>query len=183
MFCQKKKKSSACLPYFFASLKLLAVTRALVTSKALRNGHRESQRTLHLQVSLGKLLFEPYDIDGLRPMPLRRRGRPTFRDIACARLASAAAPTSCPGNKSELISRVNVKQGEHGAFATLLCSACDCNCTGLPLKKTGWTGDTEVGIGLEMAVGTSVACDSVEQALTCQSFASGRARARGQHMP
>ena len=35
-----------------------------------------------------------YDIDGLRCLPLRLRGRPTFGDIACARLASATAPRS-----------------------------------------------------------------------------------------
>ena len=45
MFCSKKKKSSACLPYFFASL------------KALSKGHIDSHRALHLhsvQASLGK---------------------------------------------------------------------------------------------------------------------------------
>ena len=35
------------------------------------------------------VLFEPAcDIDGLGCLPLRLRGRPTFRDIACARLAN-----------------------------------------------------------------------------------------------
>ena len=43
------------------------------------------------------MLFEPAcDIDGLGSLPLRLRGRPTFRDIACARLAN----------------KVNMKQGE-----------------------------------------------------------------------
>ena len=43
------------------------------------------------------VLFEPTcDIDGLGSLPLRLRGRPTFRDIACARLAN----------------QVNMKQGE-----------------------------------------------------------------------
>ena len=48
-----------------------------------------------------------------------------------------------------------------------LYSACKCNCTSLPLRKTEWTGNTDVDIGLEMAVGTLVACDSVDRALTC----------------
>ena len=43
MFCSKKK-SSADLPYFFAWLKLLPVTRTLVTSRALRKGRRDSHR-------------------------------------------------------------------------------------------------------------------------------------------
>ena len=30
------------------------------------------------------------------------------------------------------------------------------------------TGDTDVDAGVEMAVGTLVACDSVDQALTCR---------------
>ena len=35
------------------------------------------------------MLFEPAcDIDGLGSFPLRLRGTPTFRDIACARLAN-----------------------------------------------------------------------------------------------
>ena len=43
------------------------------------------------------VLFEPAcDIDGLGSLPLRLRGRPTFRHIACARLAN----------------QVNMKQGE-----------------------------------------------------------------------
>ena len=47
------------------------------------------------QASLGKRLFKPTcDIDGLRSLPVRLRGGPTFRDIACGRLASATAPAS-----------------------------------------------------------------------------------------
>ena len=45
-------------------------------------------------------------------LPLGLHGRATFRDIAFARLANATAPASCPGNKSELISQVNMKQKE-----------------------------------------------------------------------
>ena len=68
---------------------------------------------LHLnvvQASLGeKLLFEPAcDIDGLRSLPLRLRGKPTFRDIACTRLASATAPASRSGKQSGLVTRTSI---------------------------------------------------------------------------
>ena len=46
-------------------------------------------------------------------------------------------------------------------------------------------GDTDVDVGIEMAFGTLVACDSVNQALICRwgvglSFACGRARGCGE---
>ena len=50
-----------------------------------------------------------------------------------------------------------------------LCSACKCNCTSLPLKRTKWSGDTNVDIGIVMPVGALVACDSAKQVRTCQS--------------
>ena len=47
------------------------------------------------------LLFEPAcDIDDLRSLLLRIRGRPTFPDVSCARLASATAPDSRSGTQS-----------------------------------------------------------------------------------
>ena len=49
-----------------------------------------------------------------------------------------------------------------------LCSACKCGCTSLPLGKKRLAGDTYVDVSIEIAVGTLVACDSVDQALTCR---------------
>ena len=73
--------------------------------------------------------------------------RPTFRDVACARIASAIAPTSC------------------------LCISCaplaSATAPALPLKKkTRWSGDTNVDISIVMPVGALVACDSATQVRT-----------------
>ena len=56
------------------------------------------------------------------------------------------------------------------------CSACTCSCTSLRLEKTR-LADTDADIGIEMTVGTLVACGNVDQAL---SLGFGLARARGQ---
>ena len=48
-------------------------------------------------------------------------------------------------------------------------------------RSQKWSGDTNVDTGIEMAVGTLVACDSADLSLGVGlSFACGRARARGQ---
>ena len=57
------------------------------------------------------------------------------------------------------------------------CSACTCSCTSLMLEKTRLAGDTDADIGVEMTVGTLVACGNVDQAL---SLGFGLARARFQ---
>ena len=48
---------------------------------------------------------------------------------------------------------------------TRLASAC---ASASPPGKTRLAGDTDVDVGIEMAVGTLVACDSVNHALTCR---------------
>ena len=64
----------------------------------------------------------------------------------------------------------------------VLCSACKCTCTSLPLKETRWTGDTNVDIGL-------AGCRLLGRLQQCLprsdvSFECGLARARGQqHCP
>ena len=60
------------------------------------------------------------------------------------------------------------------------CSDCKCNCTRLPLRKTERTGDTDVDIGFEMAVGTAQRRPSADLFLGSDlAFACGRARVRG----
>ena len=51
---------------------------------------------------------------------------------------------------------------------TLPCSARKCVCTSLPPRNTRLAGDTDVDVGIEMAISTLVACDRVEQAKTCR---------------
>ena len=79
-----------------------------MTSKRFMQGEKASQILPSCCQSIVDdkcLLFEP-ECALLRRLKhnsvglLRIRGRPTFRDIACARLASATAPTSCQGKKS-----------------------------------------------------------------------------------
>ena len=57
-----------------------------------------------------------------------------------------------------------------------LCSDCKCNCTSLPLKKTGLAGDADVAIGIEVTVGTLDSCESASQAPVFRL----RTRSRGQ---
>ena len=112
-FCRKKKKSSACLPYFFASLNSVAVTRALMTSKALRNGHSNSHMRPYISISFkhlgGKiLLFEPVcDIDDL--CSLRSSAFAVGRHFVTLPVLGLQVPTSCSGDESELISQLNMK--------------------------------------------------------------------------
>ena len=56
------------------------------------------------------------------------------------------------------------------------CSPRTCSCTSLRLEKTRLAGDTDADIGIEMTVGTLVACGNVDQA----PLGFGLARARGQ---
>ena len=123
MVCSRKKKSSACLPHFFASLKPLAAARTLMTWKALSKGHKDSQKGPSSPFSssiFGRIFCSliPRD-DGLRSLPLRLRGVPTFRDLYCAPLASAIAPASNSRSHSR----------------SFLCSACTRGSTSFLLKK------------------------------------------------
>ena len=59
------------------------------------------------------------------------------------------------------------------------------SCASLPPRKTKLAGISDVDVGIEVAVPTLVACDSVDEALTCHwavacRFACGRTRACGQ---
>ena len=78
-FAARRRRDLRALPYLFASLKPLAVTRTLMTSKALRNGHRDSQKSppspfcfKHLW---GKGSPPTCDIDGSFPSSAFAEGR------------------------------------------------------------------------------------------------------------
>ena len=103
--------------------------------------------------------------------------------VSCARLA----PASCSGKgfsvrpwlRRAWVVNANAHLLEHDDFTVrpealvgvanldeihvpawrFLCSACKCTCTSLPLTETRWTGDTNVDVGVEWAVGSLVACN------------------------
>ena len=87
---------------------------AVVVVRRRRSGMAtETTRRVSISILLkhlcGKiLLFEPAcGIDDLRSLLLRLRGRPTFRDIACARLASANC-TRLPLKNAKLVTRTSI---------------------------------------------------------------------------
>ena len=193
--CNRKKKSSACLPYFFASLKLLAAARTLMTWKALSKAHKDSQKSppspfcsKHLWEKI--LLFDPAcGIDGLRSLPLRLRGVPAFavlrwhvrlhqpptqevtRGLFCAPLTRAEAPASC--SRKDSAAGHLLRMVTHGLRMPSL--TCWSMTTSLSSPKRSWASqkccnDTATAalllVSLEMAVGTLVACDSIDQIRT-----------------
>ena len=85
-FAARKKKSTACPPYFFASLKLLAVARTL-TSRALSEEPQRLPQAPSISIlfkqSLGYItaLQPACNMDDLCSLPLRLRGWPTFREL------------------------------------------------------------------------------------------------------
>ena len=213
MVCSRKKKSSACLPYFFASLKLLAAARTLMTWKALRKGHRDSHKgppspfcssifggkfcslipraasmVCALCISAFAVCRHFVAFTVLR-LQVRLHQPPTqevTRDLYCARLARAEAPASC--SRKDAAAGHLLRMVTHGLRMPSL--TCRSMTTSLSSPKRSWASQkwpATTRVSLEMAVCTLVACDSIDQILTCDpslgsglSFACGRARARGE---
>ena len=110
--CAARRRKAACLPPFFASFKLLAITRTLMTSEALRKGHSDP------------LLLSPQvpSIASREKSALRTRvghrwsalvafavGR-HFRDIACVHCRCLAYTCDC----TNLLLRKQLKRGLTG---------------------------------------------------------------------
>ena len=130
MLRSKKRWSSACGPHFFASLSSFGGYGDFSDLHRVHEGPQTFAERLCMCDSIFKgniLLFEP-ECGLVRRLehnsvgPLRLHVADLSRRCNCANLLPLH----------------------------FLCSACECNCTSLPLKRTKWSGDTNVDIGIEM---------------------------------
>ena len=138
------KRSSRYGPHLVASFRARAVTRTCKNLASLRTA-----RVLQDSTCEEKLL----------------------RRLAGKKVSSAASHASSP-EFSFTFSAFPVGRGARLQFEVIhsrdVSCACKCVCTRLPSRKKRLAKRHLRRVGIEVAVGTWVVCDSVDQALTCR---------------